>query len=96
MGNGRLVSLRGRRNAYCTSIECLKRRVKIPWGSFDVAGRVSITIDLTDNGLWRCALDLTGLRWGLLTGCYKLCNLLLLYGGREFLSHLSKFYVKRN
>ena len=33
---------------------------------------VNITMDLKDDGVWRCALDLTGLRWGLLTGCYKL------------------------
>jgi len=59
-----------------------------PLGKLRCGWEVSITMKLTDNGVWRCALDLTGLRWGLLAGCYKFCSLLLFYGGREFLSHL--------
>ena len=52
-----------------------------PFGKLQCGREVSITVDLTDNGLWR-ALDLTGLRWSLLTGCYKLSNLFSFTGQR--------------
>jgi hypothetical protein len=96
MGNSGLLCVRGRRNAYSISIGMSEGKSEDPLGKLRCGSEVSITMDLTDNGMWRCALDLAGLRWSLLTGCYKLCNLLFFYGGREFLSQLSKLYIKRN
>jgi hypothetical protein len=68
------------------SIEMPEEKSEDPLGKLRCGWEVNITMDLTDSGVWRCALDLTGLRWGLPTGCFKLCNLLLLYGGRKFLN----------
>ena len=53
-----------------------------------------MTVHLTDNEVWCCALDLTGLGQGPVWGRYKHCNVLFLYVGREFLSQLFKFTSK--
>ena len=53
-----------------------------------------MTVHLTDNEVWCCVLDLTGLGQGPVWGRYKHCSVLFLYVGREFLSQLFKFTSK--
>jgi len=69
IGNVGFLCVRERRNAYSISIGMSGGKSEDPLGKLRCGWEVSITMNFTDNEMWPCALDLTSLRWGFLTGC---------------------------